>query len=305
MEARYGRGLSTRRGKPLSMQTLHAILRNPLYAGRITVPKWGIVDRCGDFEALVSEAVFDRVHARLSGRLRGKVPRTRNHLDFPLRRFVRCGDCGNPLTGAWSSGRSARYGYYECARCRQVRVGKIVLERAFVALLSQLEPRPEYMRLFNAIVLDVWKKRQSPAREDRGRLQARVVGLRQRLDKLVDLLARGVIDEPTFERNQDELRQQIVEAEIEFQEAAAEHLDVEAILAFAQEVLTNAARLWEQASLEHKQRLQSAFFPEGLVFDGRGFRTAVTCLAFEALSAPGGPESYLASPTGFEPVSPP
>jgi hypothetical protein len=63
-------------------------------------------------------------------------------------------------------------------------------------------------------------------------------------------------------------------------------------------VLTNAARLWEQSSLERKQRLQRMFFPEGLVFDASGFRTAVTCLAFEALAAPDDPESYLASPTG-------
>ena len=38
-----------------------------------------------------------------------------------------------------------------------------------------------------------------------------------------------------------------------------------------------------EASLDQKQRLQTVFFPEGLRFDGEGFGTAATCLAFKQL----------------------
>jgi hypothetical protein len=34
--------------------------------------------------------------------------------------------------------------------------------------------------------------------------------------------------------------------------------------ASAQDVLTNAAKLWEQGTPSNRQRLQQAFFPEGV-----------------------------------------
>ena len=42
--------------------------------------------------------------------------------------------------------------------------------------------------------------------------------------------------------------------------------------------------LWVQASLEHRQRFQPLFFPDGIAFDGSGVvRTAVTAPAFNCL----------------------
>ena len=43
------------------------MLRNPIYVGRVEVPKWG-VNRSGDFEPLVGESVFRRVESRLAGK---------------------------------------------------------------------------------------------------------------------------------------------------------------------------------------------------------------------------------------------
>ena len=49
------------------------------------------------------------------------------------------------------------------------------------------------------------------------------------------------------------------------------------------------------ASPEQKQRLQRAFFPEGLRFKDGRFGTAVTCLAFKQMSANSEGDSSLAS----------
>jgi hypothetical protein len=48
--------------------------------------------------------------------------------------------------------------------------------------------------------------------------------------------------------------------------------------------LPRAVDLWVQASLEHRQRFQQLFFPDGIAFDGKGFvGTAVTAPAFSYL----------------------
>ena len=67
------------------------LLRNQLYAGIVDVPEYGVRGKRGDFEPLISEDLFYRVQAVLSGRLPNTTPKQRAHPDFPLRGFVRCG----------------------------------------------------------------------------------------------------------------------------------------------------------------------------------------------------------------------
>src|SRR5205823_4246257 len=130
-----------------------------------------------------------RVQVRLDGLSSPAASRTRHNPDFPLRSFTRCGQCGGTLTGGWSRGRlGKRYPYYECHRCRRLRVRKADMESAFLELVARLQPQPKYVKLFNAIVLEVWRRRQGMAAEERDRLQGRVDALRKRLRALTDLL---------------------------------------------------------------------------------------------------------------------
>jgi hypothetical protein len=124
---------------------------------------------------------------------------------------------------------------------------------------------------------------------------------RARLDRLAEaFLYEKSISRETYRRQEDLLREQLAQAEIELNDSAAEHLDVEGALAFAEHLVGNAARLWME--LNQKQRLQAVLFPEGLAFDGKTFGTVVTCLAFKKFEDDCAPKSGLASPTGFEPV---
>ena len=70
------------------------LLRNRLYAGIVDVPEYGVRAKRGDFEPLISEDLFYRVQAVLSGRVPSTTPQQRAHPDFPLRAFVRCESCG-------------------------------------------------------------------------------------------------------------------------------------------------------------------------------------------------------------------
>ena len=156
--------------------------------------------------------------------------------------------------------------------------------------------------LFKAVVVDVWKRREQSAREDRAR---QVEALRVKLDRLDDLLTDGVLDAETYQRQRKRLRAKVDAAEVEFDGARIEHLDVDAVFAFAQCALGNASRMWEHASPDHKRRLQAVYFPDGLAWDAGGtIRTLGTSSAFKELQALADPERRLASPTGFEPAPP-
>jgi hypothetical protein len=106
------------------------------------------------------------------------------------------------------------------------------------------------------------------------------------------------IDVATYERQRDKMREDIALVRIELEDARLEEVDVEGLLGFAEHVLSNAARLWLEATGDQRPRLQRILFPEGLrLKDGR-FGTAVTCLAFTHLAEPRTRESGMASPAG-------
>ena len=119
-------GLVTRKGRPLSRQTFGKMLRNPIYAGFLDVPGFGLKGVRGDFQPLIPDTLFGRVQAVLA---RSTGP-SQHHLSnplFPLRRFVVCDACSTALTGSAPRGRSKRYSYYHCRRCKGVSVRKEAL----------------------------------------------------------------------------------------------------------------------------------------------------------------------------------
>jgi DNA invertase Pin-like site-specific DNA recombinase len=298
-------GLRTRKGKPLTMQTFQKTLRNPIYAAVLRMPSWEIDGVPGNFEAIVPEELFERVQAVLDGKTISVTPHTRNHADFPLRRFARCAHCDTPLTGSWSKGRNRKYAYYRCrnAGCHAVKVGKDAFEGRFLDFLTGLRPKPEYVRLFREVVLDVWNAKRAEAKAGRVRLSRRIEDLEERRQKLVEAyLYRGGIDDTVYRRQDDKLAEEIALVRTELHDEELAEIDVEGVLNFAEVLMIDTRRLWIEGTLAQRQRLQKVLFPAGVTFDQKnGFGTAETASFFRWLAAVPSSENREATPTGFEP----
>jgi site-specific DNA recombinase len=294
-------GLRTLRDEPLTPQSFGGLLRKRIYSGSFQVPGFGLGTIRGDFAPLVTETLFDRVQAVLR-RSDGPSTHQLNNPDYPLRRFVKCGACEKPLTGSAPRGRSRSYAYYHCRSCSGVRIRKEELETQFLALLETLKPDPAFMPLFKAIVLDVWKTKLIEAERVKTLLETRLEGLRRRATALDEAyLYDRKIDAQTYEAQRDKLREEIALARMELEDVKLNALDVEGLLGFAEHILTNAARLWIEASPAHRSRLQSVLFPEGLRFSDGRFGTATTCLAFKQLAGNSSESEGVVTPEGFEP----
>jgi site-specific DNA recombinase len=298
-------GLTTRRGRPVPSQTFDAMLRNPVYIGRVDVPDYGISTR-GDFEPLLNERVFYRVQAILDGRLELTAPRQRNDPDFPLRGYVRCEACGKPLTASWSKGRSDYYAYYHCrGRCRAANISKTKLEEMFVDELTRLQPTAGFMRLVKGRVLHAWRDLKADAKRRIVEVERKQKSIQERLDRLDEaFLYERSIDIERYDRHRDKLREELTLAQMDRHATELEEMDVEGILAFAERVLPSASNLWIQSSLAQKQRLQQVFFPEGMRFDGKAIvGTGTTLPVFNYLSAVSDEKKDLVDQAGVEPAT--
>ena len=294
------KGVRSRKGEKLSKQTLHGLLRRPVYSGRIMVEEWGI-DVQGSFTPIVSPELFKRVQMVLDGKRPHISPYNRNREDFPLRRFVRCAECGAPLTGSWSKGRNKHYAYYHCLEgC--TRISKDELEADFVEYLRKLKPTSEYFGLFKEIVRDVWKSKQAESYETQARCERNLNDLRSRRTKLEKAFVYdGHIDAETFRKMNAELREEILTLEMELADAKSESLEVESLIEYAENIVLNAPDFWRTASLDQKQRFQQVLFPESIEYSSGKFGTTATCLFFSGIEAKDDEKEEMVGPWGLEP----
>ncbi|WP_151526081.1 recombinase family protein [Serinicoccus kebangsaanensis] len=98
-------GHTTRRGAAWNPSTVRTILTNPRYAGR-AVYRGEVTGQAGTWQAIVDEATFDSVQARLTDprRITNRAGTDRKHLGSGL---YRCGVCGGRV-------RSHSGGRYRC-----------------------------------------------------------------------------------------------------------------------------------------------------------------------------------------------
>ncbi len=262
-------GLRNHRGNRLNPQALSKMLQNGLYAGWIESSLIGTEKVRGNFEPLVDQELFDRCQAvRLKKQQGQSASRFRDNPDFPLRGFVKCGACGKPLTASWSRGNGGRYPYYRChgKGCGVVNVRRNRMDDLFCEYLKRLKPKPSYFSLFRAIVTDVWKEKQSYILAEREAVAREVEKLKGRKQRLVDLLVSGALDEGTYGDQIERVQNEIIVKQMESTDVEIEHLDIEAVLNFAEHLILDCERLWTEANLDQKQRLQAAFFPEGISY---------------------------------------
>jgi site-specific DNA recombinase len=157
-------GIDTRHGKAWSSSSVRTILTNPRYAGR-AVYCGQVTGKAGQWEAIVSEATFDNVHARLTDprRITNRLGTDRRHLGSGL---YLCGVCGG-LVRSHSGGR------YRCPAGGHItRMGESI--DAFVrGVIRARLARPDVADLLAVPDTDAAK-----------RLSARIEGLRFRLGKI-------------------------------------------------------------------------------------------------------------------------
>ncbi len=144
-------------------QAISRMFRNKFYIGIITSEVYP-EEVPGQHLPMVSEELFYRTQAVLDGRnTNNQVPlirHNRDNSDFPLRRIVKCGNCGTPLTGGWSKGKLARYAYYFCKkRCGVSSIPLCELENATIDYLNSISLTEDTLNAFIALLRSTYYQR--------------------------------------------------------------------------------------------------------------------------------------------------
>jgi site-specific DNA recombinase len=245
-------GLAHRKsGAPVPVSTVHAILRNRLYAG---VFEWNGRLYPGTHKPLVSPELWERVQAVLDGHRANKHRRAKHN--FAFSGLIACGHCGCSIVGEI---KKRRYIYYHCTgykgRCQEPYVREEILERQFSDLLGRLsfdDEALEWVReALHASHAD--EAREHEAAIDR--LHAEHKRLQSRLDAMYIDKLDGRVDAAFYERMSTSWREEQTRClrEIERHQAANESYMDEGVRLL--ELARNARRLFERQEPREKRRL--------------------------------------------------
>jgi hypothetical protein len=116
------------------------------------------------------------------------------------------------------------------------------------------------------------------------------------------LLEAYIFHEKLTRAEYDEMRvpleNEIAEKQSLIDASRSTELDLETVVDFAENLLLNAAGVWQESSLDHKQRLQQVLFPDGVECSKGIYRTPKTSLLFSSLEVGKWASEELGSATG-------
>jgi len=292
-------GLRTRRGSTWAASSIHRILTNPTYIGKIwygkrktnpvtgrlkQVPKeeWRIEK--GEHEPIISEETFYEAQRVLSSK--GKPSRAKR--TYLLSGLIRCGKCGGPMYGythVKNSGKASKgkpYTYYRChnymskgeAVCSGLSVPTKLVEDAVIQRLMSLSEDQGFLMDKEKMLAVLESEASDGWEEEIQRLRRREKELQARLEVLMEKLESGLIEDVDFKTRYDRIKKDLQEVRLA-QESLAMRSEIQGIsyqaLRASFEELQNFGKNWDFLDEEGKRmRLHSVVkevrvFPEGRI----------------------------------------
>ena len=317
-------GVRTAKGRPMSKNGVIGMLNNVAYAGFIQNALTDNKRIKALHPPIIQLEQFNEVQRILRGHKKTIEPlTTRIKRAWPLKRFLYCGQCGQPLTGSASKGRSGgHFGAYHCTKCTKsrdgatVRLPKAQAHEDFGALLDSLVPSDWALKVFKEIVIRRWNLEYRDVQNERRRLDSEIKKLENRKNELFDRWMAGRIkDDKTYDEQSDRITVQKEALEVERADLKSDEIDKERIVDQAVHFIANAREIWQNAAVLDKVRFQKLVYEAGIpVFPDRTFGTAKPSVIYQHLTdiekayetnraeLPD-ENSALVHPTGFEPVT--
>ncbi len=291
-------------------QRVAELLTQPLYAGYLELPRWGVTFRKAQHEGLIALATFEKIQELL--RIGAKAPARKDiRSDFPLRGLVVCSDCESPLTACWSTSKTGdKHPYYLCPKkgCASYRksVRRTDLEGDFDALIAGIAPDPQTFERF-VEELDAFAKGAATDSEGtRAEIKNRLTEIGAQIENLQDRIMEGKSEilVASYERRVEKLEREKLLLNEKLGANAKPRQKPSQEFEPALGFLKNPMNLWRSDDLARKQAVMKMLFAARPGYKKKiGVRTPIYASPVNALAAISGGKNRMARSAGFEPAT--
>jgi len=252
-------------------------MRNPVYCGKITVPKYkdeeiSIVP--GLHEPLISESLFYEVQDMMDGRKRQTGTKILSKNELPLRGFILCSNCSRILTGSASKGRKQYYHYYHCSTKCGCRYKAEEVNQIFFDELKRYVPKPGLAEICKKVILDVYETDFAAKGDGRKEVLERIEELSKRQKNARELLLKGDFDGIEYKEIKFECENKINALEAKLGDFSKNHISIESDLNKAVKALTSLSGICSFEDMKLNRELIGSMYPEKFTFENLKDRTA-------------------------------
>lgn len=256
-------------------QAIGRMFRNKYYIGILTSEKCPDEVK-GQHIPMVSEALFYRVQAIIDGRNTNiNVPiskRNRDNPEFPLRRIVKCGHCGNPMTAGWSKGKNARYAYYHCQKCRKAQsIPADKINNEAIGFLSHISPTKYALTAFTGLLRRTYQQRVIQLQKRKDMADIELKRLKTVRQALIEKNLNGTYSDEIFREQNKLIEEQIASVQITKDDALLAKYNLQDIINFMVAKFSNLGRTYQMSNLQQIRVLMCSIFPDGLQWSYPGY----------------------------------
>jgi hypothetical protein len=207
------------------------------------------------------------VNGILSHHHQGYTVKSENDI-IPLKRFLKCDDCGSYLRG-YKAYKNQQY-YYKCntpgCKCNK-RADS--LHYTFRELLAgyTLDINEDYRQLLKIQIIATYNQCTQESREREKTLELQVVEIDKKIRRLRERFANEEIDRGMYEEFSPKLVKERAAIMNELGKVGNKVSNLEKCV---EDIINYASRLgttWDLAGYEEKQKLQFLVFPEGILYN--------------------------------------
>ncbi|MEN9328655.1 MAG: hypothetical protein RI947_1463 [Candidatus Parcubacteria bacterium] len=295
--------------RPLSIHGTQEILTELLYTGYMEFKPWGIEFKKGKHDGFITLETYNRVQEKMSGK--SKPPLRKDYsLDFPLRGFVTCATCNNPMTASWNKGRSNRYPNYWCRtpNClfKYRTINKNRIESDFETLLEVTSPPSEAFRLAKEIFIEAWEKNKTNYKQQSSRSTQELKELDIRTQNYFDRISKTKDDEliGLYEKEIKKLNEQKRKIHLDSNTPLFSQSDFGTVVTVVLKTLEKPLQLWKSDDLQQKRNIIGMYFDDRVPYSHKeGFGTVDLSLPIRLISQLSDRKSASVEMPGFEPGS--
>ncbi|MEO7211804.1 recombinase family protein [Mucilaginibacter sp.] len=254
-------------GIALCHQRVGKIFRNPFYCGVISHNMLDGAVIAGNHEALVPQELFLRVNGIMAETTHGYTIKEEND-HIPLKRFLRCGKCGQLLRGYIVKKKNIHY--YKCSTvgCCTNRNANALHQR-FAEILDwfALDFPNDALHLIKQQAIATFNQCCLGYMDQRVVLQQKLAELQKKIERLEERLMAEDIPSELYYKYVAKYNEEKEEVETEFSKPGLEMSNLDSCINTAMDLAINLPKKWLAGDYCTKQRLQNLIFPEGISYN--------------------------------------
>ena len=268
--------MAKEKGLKASKNNFWRAIRNPLYCGKIMIPKYKDEDLTyvtGQHEPLISQTLFYKVQDILDGRSKTYLPKAITTKPFPLRGFFACPECAKILTASISKGRIKYYPYYHCSAGCKYSINSDTANEVFIKNLKQYVPIPEIKNLYITVLSECYREQTKEIYEEKLKIIAQLKDYEKRLSHARDLLATQQIDASDYRGMKSDYGAVINRLELKLAGINVDDQDIDEILKVGVENLLKLNEYYDSGDWSQSRDLIGSIYPENFTISENQFRT--------------------------------